>query len=374
MPVFVHEFFCSGAFDGDLDDSSLAREGLAMLAAVIEDFSRCPDSSGFSSRARSDERARVVTTLDARLHGLAATMTICEQARVAWVESPADERRLFQQLAGMSAATLVIAPETGGCLIARRRLTDAAGGRFVGPSLEAIRVCGDKLAFCEHLGRHAVPTLPTSRLDFFAKSPDGPFPLVVKPRDGAGSVNTFAIRDPREWQSRRDELAATFAAAGQEAIAQPFVSGRALSTAALIGREPDSCEIFPLAEQRLSRDGRFHYGGGRIPAADLSPEIRREAAAVVRAACRSLPGLGGYVGFDLIASPAEPHVRIVEANPRLTTSYVGYRRLTAENLAARIVDPDAARKPIVWDFSVADDAVDSARYVEFDADGTVRVG
>jgi hypothetical protein len=53
---------------------------------------------------------------------------------------------------------------------------------------------------------------------------------------------------------------------------------------------------------------------------------------------------------------------------------VGYRRLTAENLAARIVDPDAARKPIVWDFSVADDAVDSARYVEFDADGTVRVG
>ena len=65
-------------------------------------------------------------------------MTICEQARVAWVESPADERRLFQQLAGMSAATLVIAPETGGCLIARRRLTDAAGGRFVGPSLESL--------------------------------------------------------------------------------------------------------------------------------------------------------------------------------------------------------------------------------------------
>ena len=42
MPVFVHEFFSSGAFDGDLSDSSLAREGLAMLAAVVADSLKSP--------------------------------------------------------------------------------------------------------------------------------------------------------------------------------------------------------------------------------------------------------------------------------------------------------------------------------------------
>jgi len=344
-----------------------------MLAALVEDFSRCPDSRGDSSGTRSGERPLVVTTLDARLRGLRATKKICEQARVTWVKSPTDERRLFQQLAGTSAATLVIAPETGGCLLDRRRLTDAAGGRFLGPSLDAIRVCGDKLEFSEHLARHSVPSLPTMRLDFSAKSPEGAFPIVIKPRDGAGSVNTYAIRGAGEWRSRRDELAAGFGAAGREAIAQPFVKGRALSLAALIGREPDSCEIFPLAAQRLSHEGRFHYTGGRIPAADVSPTIRREAAAVVRAACQSLPGLFGYVGFDLIAGPEKPHVRIVEVNPRLTTSYVGYRRLTAENLAARMLDPNEARAPIAWDLPPGDEAVSAARYVEFDADGTVRV-
>jgi hypothetical protein len=58
--------------------------------------------------------------------------------------------------------------------------------------------------------------------------------------------------------------------------------------------------------------------------------------------------LSGYIGFDLIMTDAAPRVRIVEANPRLTTSYIGYRCLTSENLAARMIFPDAAHEPIAW--------------------------
>jgi predicted ATP-grasp superfamily ATP-dependent carboligase len=395
MPVFVHEFFCSGAFDGDLGDSSLAREGLAMLAAVVDDFSKAGDVTG------------VVTTLDRRLRGSPVAARVGQQAQVTWVQSTTEERPLFQEFAAACRATLVIAPETGGLLLERRQMTDAAGGRFLGPSPEVIRLCGDKLRFCEHLNAHAISTVPTSPFDFSANFADYPFPIVVKPRDGAGSVNTFLIRDARELEARRDEMIACFADRGSEAIVQPFVDGRPLSTAALIGREDRRIEVFPLGEQRISHDGRFRYEGGRIPAPNISCQVVEEAAQLVADACRSLPGLAGFVGFDLIASQGEPRVRILEANPRLTTSYVGYRRLMHENLAARMLFADATRVPVGWDKLAQRAPAHHSRWsenlrppkiggpaaggpalahptkpagpasiewVEFDADGNVRVG
>ena len=54
-----------------------------------------------------------------------------------------------------------------------------------------------------------------------------------------------------------------------------------------------------------------------------------------------------------------PHPLIVDINPRLTTSYLGYRALATSNLAARIVHLDADHVPLNW----------SAAAVEFRADG-----
>ena len=450
MPVFVHEFFCSGAFEGDLADRSLAREGLAMLAAVVEDFSNAGDG-------------QVVTTLDRRLRASLAAARIGEQSAVIWVDSPAEERRLFADLARASTATLVIAPETGGCLLERRLLTDAAGGRFLGPSPEAIELCADKLRLSEHLSRHSIPTIPTTRFDLSVGSAECQFPMVVKPRDGAGSVDTFLILDSGEFQELATRFrggrpltpspspargegggfecaasifnwlqrehssplsphcvgAGSFRRSGgrrqdgrgaggeglsgpgckvahnqSEAILQPFIPGRALSTAALIDAGDGRIDIFPLGEQRLTNDGRFGYRGGRIPAVDLSPVLAAAAVDLVADACRSLPGLVGYVGFDLIASANAPHVRIVEVNPRLTTSYVGYRRLTQENLAARVFsslvgwDKLAQRAPAHRfagnNFEDQDGGpaaggpalshpTKSIQCVDFDPDGTVRV-
>ncbi|HXZ15970.1 MAG TPA: ATP-grasp domain-containing protein, partial [Roseiarcus sp.] len=140
--------------------------------------------------------------------------------------------------------------------------------------------------------------------------------------------------------------------------------------------------------------GRFGYRGGRIPAVDLSPVLAAAAVDLVADACRSLPGLVGYVGFDLIASANAPHVRIVEVNPRLTTSYVGYRELTRENLAARMFssvvgwDKLAQRAPAHRfagnNFEDQDGGpaaggpalshpTKSIQCVDFDPDGTVRV-
>ena len=78
------------------------------------------------------------------------------------------------------------------------------------------------------------------------------------------------------------------------------------------------------------------------------------------------PGLAGFVGVDLILDDREDGAnddRVVEINPRLTTSYVGLRALSRDNLAAcalRLAS-GAELPPLVWQDGV----------VEFTADGRV---
>jgi predicted ATP-grasp superfamily ATP-dependent carboligase len=111
---------------------------------------------------------------------------------------------------------------------------------------------------------------------------------------------------------------------------QPFVPGRAASVAVLAG--PAGRVPLQPAAQHLSDEGRFHYQGGALPMPpDLGVRARRLADAVVAA----VPGLCGYLGVDLVMGEAADGAgdQVIEINPRLTTSYVGLRRLARFNLA-----------------------------------------
>jgi len=345
MDLFVHEYFSSGAYAGDLRESSLAPEGLAMLAAILQDFATC--SVG-----------RVVTTLDRRLTGDAHGTGVGSWADVHWAESPENERALFQTLAAQCAGTFVIAPEMDGILLERRQQVEAAGGRFIGHSAGAIKLCSDKLAFFEHLARHDLPTIQTKLFDRTAVSSTFQFPIVIKPRDGAGSQETYRIRNEREFATLHKMLGATFRREART-ILQPYLAGLALSIGAIADRPSGSVHVFPIGQQHLSDDGRFHYRGGNIPAC-LPKAV--DASQLVTRICRSIDGLSGYIGFDLLLPADSQRLLVVEANPRLTTSYLGYRALANENLAARILHPERANEPIAWH---------SGR-VEFTADGRIR--
>ena len=126
----------------------------------------------------------------------------------------------------------------------------------------------------------------------------------------------------------------------------------------MINESGGETHAFPVAEQLLSDDTRFFYRGGRIPARDVD-EARIQTAAL--AACRCVPGLRGYVGVDLIV-PADVHSPpiVVEINPRLTTSYLGYRALAVNNLAEWML-PGRTQRPLEW----------RSGEVEFDAAGNI---
>ena len=140
MRVFIYEYICGGGLAGQPLPVSLAREGWAMLASIVEDFARV-------------EGCEVTATLDARLQGrpLAAHRTERFAA--------CDERDAIRRLAAECDWTLVIAPEFDNILLERVGWVEQAGGRLLGPSSVAVAVTADKFVCGKVLEQAGVPTV-----------------------------------------------------------------------------------------------------------------------------------------------------------------------------------------------------------------------
>ena len=134
-------------------------------------------------------------------------------------------------------------------------------------------------------------------------------------------------------------------------ILQPFIPGRPLSMAVIGNRDGTDRILLPVADQLLSDDGRFSYLGGRIPAG--IPHEEKVFDLVMTAADVAGPVIG-YCGFDLVLPEDGSDPLLVEINPRLTTSYIGYRSCCRDNLAERILGLPNASSAIRWHDAVID--------------------
>ncbi len=241
---------------------------------------------------------------------------------------PADNERRFRALARASDYTLVIAPEFDDILHSRCKWVLEEGGRLLGPTPEAVQLCADKLALAEQLAQWWIPT-PTT---FPATSVNRPGTWVWKPRYGAGSIATFTLRDECDWAHCKQRAEAE--GWHGENIVQPFVAGHSASVAFLLG--PCTRMALTPCTQVLSSDGRFRYLGGAVP---LGEPFATRAVSLATRAVDSVPGLEGYVGVDLVLGDANDASDdwIIEINPRITTSYVGLRKLSTSNLADAIL-------------------------------------
>lgn len=322
MRLFVSEYVCSGAWPDPTLPESLAREGRAMLLALLEDAARKPE---WDTHTTWDHRLG-----DFPLRGISAEA----------VNRPAEEQAAFDRLAQECDATYVIAPELDDLLAQRCRRVRDVGGTSLNSSTAAISLCSDKLRLARRLEEADIATLPTEQLRSTTGTP-ADFPVVVKPRFGAGSQDTFLVETTRRF----DEVRLRFSdEPARQGIVQPFVKGMAVSIAVFIDGEGRATDVGPVVEQLLSVDGRFTYLGGRISGnvgcGDAIRDLARDAVAVA-------PGLRGYVGLDMLVPWQRREPLLVEINPRLTTSYIGYRAVTGENLAERVLQPDA-RAGIRW--------------------------
>jgi predicted ATP-grasp superfamily ATP-dependent carboligase len=245
------------------------------------------------------------------------------------------ERTRFAELCRAADAAYVIAPELDGELLRRVTAAQALSRRCLNASISAVDLCGDKWEFFLHCRQAGLPTIETELL-WGSDDSQLAWPRVAKLRFGAGSQLMQLLTPEMEWPvcDKTDRYL--------ELLVQPYISGTAISVAALVGSK-QRYELFPVADQFIDPERGFEYGGGQIPSQWDSAVVRQLAGRVIE----SIPGLSGYVGIDLLipdSHPAQPIV--VEVNPRLTTSYIGYRALCPENIVRRWLD--ARPEPLSW--------------------------
>ena len=319
--IFVSEYVCGGAWPKDTLAPSLAREGRAMLTAILADLLRVPGS-------------QVVTTWDRRLGEFPwseANTDRSESRLEIHKTTPLDEAARFENLCRASDAALIIAPEFDG-ILANRVATAASLTTLLGPNEEAVSLCSDKLLLARFLEEHQIASVPTAIVNLAEPVSCWEYPVILKPRDGAGSVQTFLVSDSREFVQRCREVSC--AGWPTQFIQQPFIPGESISAAAIIeasGRR----HILPVAIQLLSENGRFEYIGAKW--SRQAAAWQHSVSTIINELLDSVPGLHGYIGLDLIGN-ADGSVQIVDVNPRLTTGYLVWRMRTPLNLSASILD------------------------------------
>lgn len=304
------------------------------------------------------------------LHGSQPSLQIPEVVE-SRVEGPVEN--LLADRAAAADTVVLIAPETKGRLAALARVVELSGGRLCSPSSDAIALAADKLALARRLGALGVPTVPWG-VPLDPSGGGGPC-VVVKPRDGAGCLDTLRV----QADVCRDALDLLgIEATPAEWIVQPFWPGIAASVAVVRHRAGETF-ILPAVQQCITHTReqarapltdrsvewiRLSYAGGRMP---LARPLAARAVALARQVAARLPELTGYWGIDLILGRETTgrHDRVVEVNPRLTTSYLGYSEAFGPELARAIVGTELPT-PLA---SRRDNPVTGV--IQFDASGVV---
>ncbi len=258
--------------------------------------------------------ARVVVTVDARWPDDPGPWTTIRM-------DTGDSNQWLADVARRVDYTVLIAPETMGVLAGLALGLESAGARSLGCSARSMELTGNKARLADWLQARGIATsscrtvVPAAGLP-----PDAPYPAVLKPVDGAGSVDTY-------WVAHAGDLPLT-ALAMPVALLQPFHAGIPMSASFLVAE--DRAWLIGSGRQRTAiREGRFVYLGGLIPVPC------GQAESLLRRAVESVAGLRGFVGVDFFWAPQLGETTVLEINPRATTSFVGHSRLLpAGRLAA----------------------------------------
>ncbi len=326
---------------------ALLREGWAMLHALASDLQQCGH--------------QVFTCLDQELVHSKQDPTcaltpfddfVCSN-RVDWLSQ-------WRQVAIPAEITIVIAPEIDNLLAITVSYLREHGAIVLAPDALFLKATSDKLLFAEamldaNLPHPSTQTLtsflqspPVEQTSFANASPDG---LVLKRRDGAGcadmkrfendrSLTTWCrsnpqVTQPNEATQRTEDSAWSLEERAQHWeswIVQPWLAGSARSLAVLAG---PSHWILGSVAQRIEhlpcKDdasvSNVQYTGGFGPLDDTTlQQLERFANRVLNA----IPGKpSGWIGIDFLI-PDGTHDWTqwvpIEINPRLTTSYLGYRQ------------------------------------------------
>ena len=361
MKVVIYEWCSSGGLHGPDaaciapaavtdgaagDRSAVVAEGMAMLAALVRD-------------AAKDATLDVTVLVDAMAWPALAGEPAAWAGAARVEPVPAgQELNAVARAAARADWTVVIAPETAGLLARRVESVRRAGGRPAACSTRFIEIAGDKQATAAALAAAGVPVPAGRSLAPGQPLPEGfHLPAVRKARDGVGCDGLWIARTPDE---------ALRSAPAAERI-EAFVPGIPVGVSCLCG--PAGIQPLPPVRQRFSPGDRPRYLGGELVVSARWRE-RAETLAVraIAALARSDDACAaGWVGVDMMLGAGDDggDDRVLEVNPRLTTSFVGLAAVEEQSLVRLLCEAAAGLPPQLRPLP--------GRTVEYDAAGTVRM-
>jgi tyramine---L-glutamate ligase len=303
MRLLIYEFITGGGLIDAPLPPSLQREGAMMRDALLRDVADLP-------------HLNIVLTRDSRCSWPSTAMS------AHYIEPRHGESGLAFFERAIAEADLVwpIAPDAE--LIALARIVRATGKRIVLSDEETIALCTSKFTTTQSLQKFGVNTVATYRVATDICGRSGQW--ISKPDKGSGGEGV------RLWPNSDEALQACLLESEHSRVFQPWCPGDSLSLSMLCF--DGSAILLSVNRQQIT----WREAKPCLDAITVNVCDRKDFNNLAQQIARSIPGLRGYIGVDLIRSD-DSVFHVLEINPRLTTSYCGLRDALGINIAALVL-------------------------------------
>lgn len=301
MRLLITEFITGGGMANHPIPEGLKQEGLLMLNSVLADCELLED-------------IEIVTTIDSRV-----TLDADSIKKIV-IQGHDNYLHKITKLANQSDATWVIAPESDNILQIFIENLMNNSNKIINCDDESIRITSDKYVCTELLSDHGI-----SVIDNLSASQAAQYNqmTVIKNRCGVGSEGLTVC------QSGSEALTEIANRTGDWLI-QPLVEGDSLSLSMLCAN--GSAVVLTCNKQNFTNTREPKLKSCLVNAMPVTQDHIKLANSITNV----LPGLKGYVGVDFINSNGD--LKIVDINPRLTTSYAGLKNVLRANPAKLCID------------------------------------
>jgi hypothetical protein len=329
LKLLVYEHISGGGFADTSIPSGILSEGFGMLRTLISDLK----AAGHS----------VSTLLDSRVAGLNPPV---EADCIVPVSSRIEAEAAIQKISRSTDAAYVIAPESNRILQTFVERIERADLRSLNCQARAIGRVSDKAIVYECAKKIGLPTPSTLILSARESVEDIKqtvrakleFPLIFKPLDGVGCCGLSVVRNDEQVAGAVARVIRE--SSSEHFIVQELINGVAVSVSLIsTGSEALPISLNKQDVSMMTPKNSSTYNGGLVP---FNSRIKREAFATAEKIVESFRGLRGYIGVDLVLTRREPV--LIEVNPRLTTSYLGVRKVVSFNPAQAMIDSVLRRK------------------------------
>ncbi|MDF2506389.1 MAG: acetyl/propionyl-CoA carboxylase subuit alpha [Microbacterium sp.] len=211
---------------------------------------------------------------------------------------------------------------------------------FIGPSVDALQVMGDKARAREHVLRHGVPVVPgfdakgLSDIEIAEEAGAVGYPLLVKPSAGGGGKGMEIVSEPARLRgalaSARRVAAAAF---GDDALILERLIRRPRHIEVQVFGDAHA-SVIALGERECTLQRRHQKVVEEAPSAGIPTHTRERLLAAAVLAAESVSYVGAGTVEFLIDADAPDEVYFIEMNTRLQVEHPVTEEVTGLDLVA----------------------------------------